>query len=194
MFGQIKQARGFRQFLLRGVEKVANEWGLVCLAHNILKLAQGRTRPLPHSNRLSFATSETVQRTMAAKLRPNLTSNWMREFAASGSPTGLSGSNPSSPGLSRQAPRSGSSSDGGPIRERFLRRSASRATSAPKIGGSNGPRAALAGLVRRQRSFDNQATNSRRTDRQSLCRLVKRDLSSLGTFALSIDDNVVILA
>jgi hypothetical protein len=28
---------------LRGVEKVASEWGLVCLAHNILKLAQGRT-------------------------------------------------------------------------------------------------------------------------------------------------------
>ncbi len=52
----------------------------------------GRTR-----NRLSFATSETVQRTMAAKLPPNLTSNRMREFAASGSPTGLSGSNPISP-------------------------------------------------------------------------------------------------
>ena len=46
VFGQIKQARGFRQFLLRGVEKVANEWGLVCLAHNILKLAQGRTPSL----------------------------------------------------------------------------------------------------------------------------------------------------
>ena len=30
----------------RGVEKVANEWGLVCLAHNILKLAQGRTPSL----------------------------------------------------------------------------------------------------------------------------------------------------
>ena len=46
VFGQIKQARGFRQFLLGGVEKVANEWGLVCLAHNILKLAQGRTPSL----------------------------------------------------------------------------------------------------------------------------------------------------
>src|SRR5208282_2711845 len=46
VFGQIKQARGLRQFLLRGVEKVANEWGLVCLAHNILKLAQGRTPSL----------------------------------------------------------------------------------------------------------------------------------------------------
>src|SRR6202008_4991320 len=46
VFGQIKQARGFRQFLLRGVEKVASEWGLVCLAHNVLKLAQGRTPSL----------------------------------------------------------------------------------------------------------------------------------------------------
>jgi hypothetical protein len=46
VFGQIKQARGFRQFLLRGVEKVAAEWGLACLAHNVLKLAQGRTPSL----------------------------------------------------------------------------------------------------------------------------------------------------
>ena len=38
VFGQIKQARGFRQFLLRGLEKVRGEWSLVCLTHNILKL------------------------------------------------------------------------------------------------------------------------------------------------------------
>jgi len=38
VFGQIKQARGFRQFLLRGVEKVQGEWSLVCTTHNILKL------------------------------------------------------------------------------------------------------------------------------------------------------------
>lgn len=38
VFGQIKQVRGFRQFLLRGVEKVRAEWALVCLTHNILKL------------------------------------------------------------------------------------------------------------------------------------------------------------
>jgi len=38
VFGQIKQARGFRQFLLRGIEKVSGEWSLVCLTHNILKL------------------------------------------------------------------------------------------------------------------------------------------------------------
>ncbi len=38
VFGQIKQARGFRQFFLRGFEKVRGEWSLVCLTHNILKL------------------------------------------------------------------------------------------------------------------------------------------------------------
>ena len=37
VFGQIKQARGFRQFLLRGIDKVRGEWSLVCLTHNILK-------------------------------------------------------------------------------------------------------------------------------------------------------------
>ena len=38
VFGQIKQARGFLQFLLRGIEKVRGEWSLLCLTHNILKL------------------------------------------------------------------------------------------------------------------------------------------------------------
>lgn len=38
VLGQIKQARGFRQFLLRGVAKVQGEWALVCTTHNILKL------------------------------------------------------------------------------------------------------------------------------------------------------------
>jgi len=39
VFGQIKQARGFRQFLLRGIEKVRAEWALICTAHNLTKLA-----------------------------------------------------------------------------------------------------------------------------------------------------------
>ena len=42
VFGQIKQARGFRQFLLRGIENVTGEWSIVCTAHNVLKLFQGR--------------------------------------------------------------------------------------------------------------------------------------------------------
>ena len=40
VFGQIKQARGFRQFLLRGIEKVKAEWALICTAHNLSKLAR----------------------------------------------------------------------------------------------------------------------------------------------------------
>jgi hypothetical protein len=40
VFGQIKQARGFRQFLLRGLEKVQGEWSLICTVHNLLKLAR----------------------------------------------------------------------------------------------------------------------------------------------------------
>ena len=39
VFGQIKQARGFRQFLLRGLDNVRAEWALICTAHNLLKLA-----------------------------------------------------------------------------------------------------------------------------------------------------------
>ncbi len=38
VFGQIKQGRGFRQFLLRGLEQVQGEWSLICTGHNLLKL------------------------------------------------------------------------------------------------------------------------------------------------------------
>ncbi len=43
VFGQIKQARGFQQFLLRGIEKVKHEWALICTAHNLTKLARAAT-------------------------------------------------------------------------------------------------------------------------------------------------------
>jgi Transposase DDE domain len=38
VFGQVKHARGFRQFLLRGKKKMRSEWRLVSLTHNLLKL------------------------------------------------------------------------------------------------------------------------------------------------------------
>ena len=38
VFGQIKHARGYKQFLMRGIEKVKAEWALVCATHNILKM------------------------------------------------------------------------------------------------------------------------------------------------------------
>ena len=40
VFGQIKQARGFRQFLLRGLDQVRGEGAMICTAHNLLKLAK----------------------------------------------------------------------------------------------------------------------------------------------------------
>jgi transposase len=43
VFGQIKQAQGFRQFQLRGVDKVRGEWALVCTSHNLLKLYRACT-------------------------------------------------------------------------------------------------------------------------------------------------------
>lgn len=46
VIGQIKGARGFRQFLLRGREKVSGEWSLVCIAHNLLKLFHGQRMAL----------------------------------------------------------------------------------------------------------------------------------------------------
>ena len=36
--GQIKEAQRFRRFLLRGMQKVAGEWSLICTCHNLLKL------------------------------------------------------------------------------------------------------------------------------------------------------------
>ena len=38
VFGQIKHARGFRQFLRRSLIRVQEEWALICTAHNLLKL------------------------------------------------------------------------------------------------------------------------------------------------------------
>ena len=44
VFGQIKDARGFLRFLMRGIDKVTTEWALLCTAHNILKLAKAKGR------------------------------------------------------------------------------------------------------------------------------------------------------
>jgi transposase len=44
VFGQIKHARGFRQFMLRGIEKARGEWSLICTVHNLLKLAKAKKK------------------------------------------------------------------------------------------------------------------------------------------------------
>ncbi len=47
VFGQIKQGRGFRQFLMRGLEKVNGEWSPICTGHNLLKLFRFDLRAKP---------------------------------------------------------------------------------------------------------------------------------------------------
>ena len=44
--GQIKEARGFRRFLLRGLAKIRGEWCLVCLTHNLLKMWRYTCAPI----------------------------------------------------------------------------------------------------------------------------------------------------
>jgi len=45
VIGQIKEARGFRRFLLRGFGKVNAEWLIICLTHNLLKLFRWSWQP-----------------------------------------------------------------------------------------------------------------------------------------------------
>jgi transposase len=46
VFGQIKEARGFRRFLLRGLDCIRGEWRLVCLTHNLLKIWRYTCAPI----------------------------------------------------------------------------------------------------------------------------------------------------
>ncbi len=45
VFGQIKEGRGFRRFLLRGLTRVEGEWKLICATHNLLKLFRSGWMP-----------------------------------------------------------------------------------------------------------------------------------------------------
>ena len=75
VFGQIKQGRGFRQFLLRGLEKVQGEWSLICTGHNLLKLFRhGPGRPGQLGNKGPDPTSPK-----AARLA---TGGFLRRFSA----------------------------------------------------------------------------------------------------------------
>jgi transposase len=47
VFGQIKGGRGFRQFSFRGRDPVSEEWCLICLTHNLLKLFRAGMVPKP---------------------------------------------------------------------------------------------------------------------------------------------------
>jgi transposase len=47
VFGQVKEARGFRRFSFRGLRKNQAEWALICLTHNLLKLFRQQTSSAP---------------------------------------------------------------------------------------------------------------------------------------------------
>ena len=42
VFAWIKHVRGIRSFLLRGLDAVRNEWRIICLTQNLLKLQRYR--------------------------------------------------------------------------------------------------------------------------------------------------------
>jgi len=58
VFGQIKQVRGFSQFLLRGVDKVSGEWKLICAGHNLLKLFGALRNGLPGQRALAIVLAQ----------------------------------------------------------------------------------------------------------------------------------------
>jgi transposase len=64
VFGQIKQGRGFRQFLLRGLRQVRGEWALICTTHNVLKLwtALRRCRRRPGERLRGLGGSRKAER------------------------------------------------------------------------------------------------------------------------------------
>ena len=79
VFGQIKQGRGFRQFLLRGLEQVNWEWLLICAGHNLLKLfrhgpglpSKGRCNIRLSNRRSPRLTVGTFQRILPVFTNPS---------------------------------------------------------------------------------------------------------------------------
>ena len=68
VFGQIKQGRGFRQFLLRGLEKVNREWLLICAGHNLLKLFRFGAGRFGKGHGHGIADGEKSPRSMVGEL------------------------------------------------------------------------------------------------------------------------------
>ena len=87
VFGQIKQGRGFRQFLLRGLEKVKGEWSLICTGHNLLKLFRhGAGHPGKVGQQAPAGTKRRSPRLASGKIFwkfPALTNPFLFRVAAS---------------------------------------------------------------------------------------------------------------
>ena len=79
VFGQIKQGRGFRQFLLRGLEKVSGEWSLICSGHNLLKLFRfgaDQPRETP-ANRFAASDRNIVEVVSTVRRTKLLVRQWL---------------------------------------------------------------------------------------------------------------------
>jgi transposase len=48
VFAHIKHVRGYRQFVLRGLDQVDAEWSLICMTHNLIKMFRAGKRPRSH--------------------------------------------------------------------------------------------------------------------------------------------------
>jgi hypothetical protein len=64
VFGQSKQGRGFRQFLLRGLRHVRGEWALICTTHHVLTLwtALRRRRRRPRNGLRALIGTRKAER------------------------------------------------------------------------------------------------------------------------------------
>ena len=86
VFGQIKQGRGFRQFLLRGLAKVNGEWSLICTGHNLLKLFRhGPGHPGKVGQQAPAGTNRRTPRLATDRIRwkfPALTNPFLPRMAA----------------------------------------------------------------------------------------------------------------
>jgi len=74
VFGQVKEARGFRRFSFRGLEKNDAEWSLICLTHNLLKLfrrqiSSARGTKLNKGRKLGLSTGLFCAQSVAACFR-----------------------------------------------------------------------------------------------------------------------------
>jgi IS5 family transposase len=93
VFGYTKQQRGFRQFRLRGYEKVQGEWALICLTHNLLRLfrppASKASRPAPNPGGSAPETSSRAPQPGGTAPQPGGSRSQTRLFASNQNRSGL---------------------------------------------------------------------------------------------------------
>jgi len=76
IFGQIKWNMGFKRFLLRGLENVDLEWGLLCFALNIKRMNRKNIeKQKEKAMAMAIGINKIIQKLIAQKIQ--LVSNWI---------------------------------------------------------------------------------------------------------------------